>query len=74
MNEPTQGHLVTVPIEVLHTQLTRIYFIFKYKLNKKCKLVDLLTPPPLLPFVSLCSNPHGDKGGEKKKQSGLERL
>ncbi len=36
MNEPSQGHLVTVPIEALHTQLAHTSFICSH-LKKKTK-------------------------------------
>lgn len=50
MKEPTQGLLVTVPAEALHTELTHTSFIFWYK--KTLKLVDWLTPPSIPPTLS----------------------
>lgn len=73
MNEPTQGHLVTVPVEALHAQHTHTSFIsWCEKKNKKLKLVDWLIPPPLPPLTPppppLCSNPHGDRRGRKRRK------
>lgn len=47
MNEPTEGHLVTVPVETLHVQLT--LFILSHDGKTKQKL--LVTSSHLIPFL-----------------------
>lgn len=77
MNELTEGHLITLCDEALHTQLTHISLISRYeggggkkKLLSGSRLLTYFLPP--LPG-SLCANPHGDKKG-RNKESTLERL
>lgn len=49
MNELTEGHLITLCDEALHTQLTHISLISRYEGGGKEKVVEWLTPSHLLP-------------------------
>lgn len=77
MNELTEGHLITLCDEALHTQLTHISLISRYEgggERKSCWVAHAFSPTSSPPLPgSLCANPHGDKKG-RNKESTLERL
>lgn len=68
MNELTEGHLITLCDEALHTQLTHISLISRYEGGGKEKVVEWLTPshllPPSPPRLSLCKSPWRQEGKE----------
>lgn len=67
MNEPSQGHLVTVPVKALHTQLTHTSFICSH-LKKKNKKQNLLTGSSGQTQI-----PNGDKREKMRQRDGKKK-
>lgn len=74
MNEPTEGHLVTLPVEALHQQLTHFSFI-SWRIDIKKETCWRFTPsPPSSLSLSLLKSPWRQEkeakwGGEIVRES-----